>query len=97
MPHGKGWSIVWGGIGVNEEAQRTFYLYLCEVWRSSAEECHIVIKTFIGAIILIALVLAPYPSTRADVPPDKEILIDRCDDISRWSVDAGWEFPGAEG
>jgi len=56
-----------------------------------------VIKTFIGAIILIALVLAPYPSTRADVPPDKEILIDRCDDISRWSVDAGWEFPGAEG
>lgn len=27
----------------------------------------------------------------------EEVLLDRCDDATAWSVDPGWEFPGAKG
>lgn len=44
---------------------------------------------------LLVLLAVTAPSTL--VYASEEVLLDRCDDVSRWGLDPGYEFPGARG
>ena len=50
------------------------------------------------ALLTVSLLvtLAAFPAL-AQPPAEPEVLVDRCDDLTGWGVNPGYEFPGADG